>query len=80
MDAARFNSQYSLFVSLSQFLVSFSSKCQMPCNKLFINYRLLGLYREISDLGPFVQTSPYVLGLHQKHLGPIFLCTDIALG
>jgi hypothetical protein len=30
---------------------------------------------EISDLGLFVQTSPYGLGLYKKGLGPIFLCT-----
>jgi hypothetical protein len=33
------------------------------------------MYREISDLGLIVQTSPYGLGLHKKDLGPIFLCT-----
>ena len=37
MHAARFNSQYSLFVSISQLFVCFSSKCQTPYNKLFIN-------------------------------------------
>ena len=64
-----------LFISLlcwakscSQFFVCFSSKCQTPYNKLFIN------------LGLSVQTSPYGLGLYQKNLGPIFLCTDLALG
>jgi hypothetical protein len=38
------------------------------------------MYREISDLGLFVQPSPYVLGLYNKDLGPIFLCTDLAFG
>jgi hypothetical protein len=38
------------------------------------------MYREISDLGLFVQTSPYGLGLYEKDLGPIFLCKDLALG
>jgi hypothetical protein len=37
------------------------------------------MYRAISDLGLFVQTSLYGLGLHKKDLGPIFLCTDHAL-
>jgi hypothetical protein len=37
------------------------------------------MYREISDLGLFVQTSPHGLGLYKKDLGPIFLCTDLAL-
>jgi hypothetical protein len=47
-----------------------------------INFLLtsLGIYREISDLGLFVQTSPYGLGLYKKDLGPIFLCTDLAFG
>jgi hypothetical protein len=35
------------------------------------------MYREISDLGLFVQTWPYGLGLYKKDLGPIFLCTDL---
>jgi hypothetical protein len=35
------------------------------------------MYKEISDLGLFVQTSPYGLGLHKKDLGPIFLCIRI---
>ena len=38
------------------------------------------MYREISDLGLFVQTSPYGLGLYKKDLGPIFLRTDLAFG
>jgi hypothetical protein len=38
------------------------------------------MYREISDLGLFVQTSPDGLGLYKKDLGPIFLCKDLALG
>jgi hypothetical protein len=38
------------------------------------------MFREISDLGLFVQTSPYGLGLSKKYLGPIFLCTDLAFG
>jgi hypothetical protein len=38
------------------------------------------MYREISDLGLLVQTSPYGLGLHKKDLGPIFLCTYLAFG
>jgi hypothetical protein len=36
--------------------------------------------REISDHGHFVQTSPYWLGLYKKHLGTIFLGTDLAFG
>jgi hypothetical protein len=32
------------------------------------------MYRELSDLGLFVQTCPYGLGLYKKDLGPIFLC------
>jgi hypothetical protein len=30
------------------------------------------------NLGLFVQTSPYGLGLHKKDFGPIFLCKDQA--
>ena len=41
---------------------------------------MLDLYREISDLDLFVQTSSYGLGLYKKDLGPIFLCTDLAFG
>ena len=36
----------------------------------------LGMCGEMSDLGLFVQTSPYGLGLYRKDLGPMFLCTD----
>jgi hypothetical protein len=32
---------------------------------------LLGIYWEISDLGLFVKTSPYGLGLYKKDLGLI---------
>jgi glucosamine 6-phosphate synthetase-like amidotransferase/phosphosugar isomerase protein len=49
-----------------------------------INFLLNSLahyeYRGISDLGLFVQTSPYGLGLYKKDVGPIFLCTDLAFG
>ena len=38
------------------------------------------MYREISDLGLFVQTSPYGLGMYKKDLGPLFLCKELALG
>jgi hypothetical protein len=38
------------------------------------------MYREISDLSRFVQTSPYGLDLYKKDLGPIFLCADLAFG
>jgi hypothetical protein len=38
------------------------------------------MYREISDLGLFAQTSLYGLGLYKKDLGPIFLSTDLAFG
>jgi hypothetical protein len=31
------------------------------------------MYREISNLGLFVETSPYGLGLYKNDLGPIFL-------
>ena len=50
-------------------------------NKLLLTSlaRYVGMYREISDLGPFVQTSPE-LSLYKKDLGPIFLCTDLAFG
>ena len=44
------------------------------------NVNVLSMYREISDLGLFVQTSPYGPGLYKKDLGPIFLCTDLAFG
>jgi hypothetical protein len=51
----------------------------MAYNKLFINLACLALYREISDLGLFVQTSPYGLGLYKENIGPILLCKDLAL-
>jgi hypothetical protein len=38
------------------------------------------MYREISELGLFVQTFPYGLGLYKKDIGPMFLCTDFAFG
>ena len=37
------------------------------------------MYREISDPCLFVETSPYGLGLYKQDLGPIFLCTNLAL-
>ena len=62
--------------ALFAFLVCFKF---MP-NAIDINFLLTSLarsaQRDISDLGLFVQTSPYGLGLF-KNLGPIFLCADV---
>ena len=49
----------------------------MPYNKFLITSLARPVQRNIADLGFFVQTSPYGLGLYKKDLGPIFLCADL---
>ena len=45
----------------------------MLYNKRFINLACkLGMYREISDLDLFVQTSPYGLGLYKNNSARYF--------
>jgi hypothetical protein len=72
----------NICISYHAFLVCFKYKCLYKCH--IINFLLNSLahyeYRGISDLGLFVQTSPYGLGLYKKDVGPIFLCTDLAFG
>ena len=53
---------------------------RMPYNKLFINLACSVCTEKYRTSVFFVQTSAYGLGLYKKDLGPIFLCTYLALG
>ena len=52
--------------------LSWFFKFKPACLMQYKNFLLTSVCGEISDLGHFVQTSPYELGLYRKDFGPKF--------